>query len=212
MPKKRKKRKKLAHNPKLSEDNKDKKKKTKKPSYEGGYYEYEKSYTKYYMIAIFIGLLIVIVIIYSTVYNAPGPRVEQYDGVKLNYELYTLDQYDNHEDPTIKETNKWVNVCIADGDTECTNGVFESFYERLLGKKEGDICNYELIEECECPNYKELDGEDVVIWFEVLEINKTTQSTPAEASFSCSSLNLSSSLVSGLYIFQYIPFIRTSSK
>ncbi|MFO8020682.1 MAG: hypothetical protein R6U96_18810 [Promethearchaeia archaeon] len=209
MPKKRKKRDELAHNPKLSEDNKDKKRATKKPSYKDEYYEYEKSYTKYYMIAIFIGLLVVILVIYSTVYNAPGPRVEQYDGVKLNYEIYTVDQYDNQEDPTIEEINTWVNACASNTDDTCENGVFESFYKKLLGKREGDVCNYEPIEDCECENYGDLDGEDVVLWFKVLEINKTAQTTELESSFCSTYLSPFLGIVPGVFIYQYLPLRKT---
>ena len=160
------------------------------------------------MLAIFVGLIIVILIIYSTVYNTPGPRVEQYDGVKLNYEIYTLDQYNNQEDPTIKKTNEWINACVTNQDDNCDNGIFEGFYDKLIGKKEGDVCNYEPIEDCECKQYEALDGEDIILWFKVLEINKSMTTTNTEASFNSNKIISSHITLSTGQIFTlffYIP-------
>lgn len=180
------------HNPKLDKK-KDKKNRDYTPYY-GDDIEYKRSYTKYYMILVAVGVVVILFVMLSFIFADPGPQIEKYDEVRLDYEIYSLDQYENNKEPEIKETNVWVNVCHRyDDDCEAgDDGLIKGFYNKLLGLSEGDILNFELIPRC-----KDLDkdgeddatGEDalsygfeddklynkeIVLWFKVREINKSS--------------------------------------
>ncbi|MHA1275099.1 MAG: hypothetical protein ACTSQS_16950 [Promethearchaeota archaeon] len=204
--------KKLKHNPKLSQ--KRKSAKTKK-NIEESYEEYEdyKNYTPYYMAIIAITVFIVIIVLFAVTFGSNVERVQKYDSVKLDYEIYTLDEYENHEDPSIKKTNTWVNVCSR-YDDDCKDGLIQGFYDKLIGKKVGDVVNYELIKACvdkdkdgkdditgeDALSYgfpeDELYDTDIVLWFKVLEINKSSsESESAEAA----SLNISNNILNSFF-------------
>ncbi len=175
------------HNPKLEKNGNKKKDSTNKKEEES--YEYERSYAHIYMAVIFVGIIIIIVVLFINVFNPSIERVEQYDKVKLDYKIYTLEQYDDHEDPEIKKTNTWVNACSR-YDDDCDKGLIEGFYQELLGKKEDDVAEKSFKA---CID-KDKDGEDdntgdealsygfsnddlydtdIVVWFKVIQINKS---------------------------------------
>lgn len=194
--------KKLKHNPKLSE--KAKRGKQKKPIKRA--YEVEEeyqNYARYYMAIIALIVFIIIALLFIIRFSSNPERVEKYDLVKLDYEIYTLEEYENHEDPSIKKTNKWVNVCSR-YDDNCKDGLILGFYNNLLGKKVGDVLNYELFEKCvdkDKDGKDDITGEDalsygfpedklydtdIVLWFKVLEINKSApknESPPESAGY-----------------------------
>ncbi len=175
------------HNPKLEKNgNKNKDSSTDK---EPESYEYGRSYAHILMIAIFVGIVLIIIVVFFNVYNPSVERIEQYDKVKLDYKIYTSDQYNNHEDPEIKKTNTWVNACSR-YDDDCEKGLIEGFYQELLGKKEGDVGEKPL-DACvdkdkdgeddssgeEALSYgfpdDKLYDEDIVIWYKIIQINKS---------------------------------------
>ncbi len=204
--------KKLKHNPKLSQ--KRKSAKTKK-NIEESYEEYEdyKNYTPYYMAIIAITVFIVIIVLFAVTFGSNVERVQKHDLVKLDYEIYTLDEYENHEDPSIKKTNTWVNVCSR-YDDDCKDGLIQGFYDKLIGKKVGDVVNYELIKACidkdkdgkdditgeDALSYgfpeDELYDTDIVLWFKVLEINK---SSSEEESAEPASLNINNGFLNSFF-------------
>lgn len=188
MPKKNPKEKGLKHNPKLS-----KKKSQEEPKrpYEEDQYEYSKNYTPLYMIIAFVSIVLVIVLLFVFVFNTEAELVQKYDDVNLDYDIYTLEQYEDHEDPEIHKTDVWVNCCSR-YDDDCEKGLIQGFYEKLLGKREGDVINFELIEAC---RDKDEDGEDdatgddalsygfeddelydtdIVLWAKILKIKKAS--------------------------------------
>ena len=191
MPKKNPKEKRLKHNPKLAEKN-GKKEVPTRPYEEP--YEYSRNYTPYFMVIVFISVILVIAVIFIFVFDANAKRVEKYDEVRMDYEIYTLEQYEKHKDPEIKKTDTWVNCCSRYDDDCEDDGLIEGFYQKLLGLREGDVINNELIEACQdddkdgeddntekdalsygFPDDKLYD-EDIVLWAKVYEINKTSDS------------------------------------
>lgn len=209
------------HNPKLDRP-KDKKEERSKVVEDK--YEYQRNYTALYMILVFFGIVIGIVLLFVFVFNAPGTRIEKYDKVKLDYKIYTLEQYDDHEAPEIKKDGKWLNCCSR-YDDECDNGLIEGFYKELLGKKVGDICDNKLFEACKD---NDEDGEDdgtgedalsygfpdddlydtdIVLWFKVLEIKKKG-STNAEVGIPWDSVNKQEPNSKVLEIFKYTIFFN----
>ena len=196
MPKK----KKLKHNPRVDQPRTTRREDIPLEENEEDY----RNYTPLYMAVVFIIVVVVIVLLFAFVFNIEAETVAKYDEVKLDYEIYSYDQYENHEDPEIKKTNTWVNVCHRyDDDCEdCNCKLVKGFYEKLLGKKEGDIIDDELIEGCvdkdedgeddqsgeDALSYgfesdpKELRYEDIVIWCRVIEINKTSDEEETEES------------------------------
>ncbi|MHA1149921.1 MAG: hypothetical protein ACTSR8_16920 [Promethearchaeota archaeon] len=223
MPKKNPKEKRLKHNPKLSE-----KKKPQAPirPYEEPY-EYSKNYTPLYMAVVFIAVIVIIALLFAFFFNAEAKKVQKYDEVKLDYDIYTLEQYEDHKDPEIHKTNKWVNCCSR-YDDDCEGGLIQGFYEKLLGKKEGDIINYELIKACKDDDKDGKDdktGEDalsygfesdklydtdIVIWAKVLEINKTSDSEN-ENTEAFIKYYENSGIMKSIQIFQYILFLKRES-
>ncbi|MHA1293964.1 MAG: hypothetical protein ACTSQJ_15015 [Promethearchaeota archaeon] len=182
------------HNPKLDKP-KGKKDKERRETYVDEY-EYSKNYHPLLMAFIFIGVIVIIVVLFLFVFNEEATRISDGDEVKLDYDVYTLDDYNNNKDPTIHKTNKWVNVCSR-YDDDCNNGLILGFYKELLGKKEGDSSTVYL-DACidkdkdgdddntgdDAESYgfpdDELFDEDIVIWYKVIKINKTSSSEGEE--------------------------------
>lgn len=176
------------HNPKLEQPNG----KDKKASSQKGVdsYKEHKSYQKIYMTMIFIGVIAVITIIFFFIFGDQGLRVEKYDLVKLDYKIYTHDDYENNKDPTINKKKVWLNVSSR-YDDKSEDDIIVGFYKELLGKKIGDTLPNKLIEKCRDKDKDEKDdtsGEDalsygfpsddlyntdIVLWFHILDINKS---------------------------------------
>ena len=182
--------KKLKHNPKL--DQSDDKKKKGLYQREVDQYEEERNYSKYYMILVFVGALAVISILIFVVFTQGGTRIEQYDLVRLDYRIYTSEDYYDHKDPTIEEMNTWVNVCSR-YDSECDSGLIKGFYDALLGKRAGDLVNAKPIDKCidlnkdgkddysgkealsyGYPKNHSLYNTDIVLYFKIHEVNKSS--------------------------------------
>ncbi len=157
------------HNPKLDQPNGKRGKEAKKRAVEESY-DMRGNYTQYAMTCVFIIVMVVVVVLVSNVFKQETvKRVGRHDLVQLNYEIYSLDQYNEHEYPEIKETSEWVNACSR-YDSSCkyiegVNGTKKlnnqslilGFYNQLLNKKEGDLVSSKLIKAC---IDKDMDGKD----------------------------------------------------
>ena len=79
--------KKLKHNPKLDESRDNKK----KSSYQGKIEVYEnlRSHSKFYMALVFVGVIVVIIVLVVTVFTQSGVRIQNYDLVRLDYQIYS---------------------------------------------------------------------------------------------------------------------------
>lgn len=148
------------HNPKLRKPDHGKRA-NRNQAEEEPYDAYQKDNTKYYMAAIVIAVLAIVVFMVVFVRDTDTvKRVGPYDLVNLDYTVYTYEQYDNGEEPTIRATNQWVNACSRyDSNCRCGYGSNESieycakslilgFYNKLIGAKEGDIVNNYYIKAC----------------------------------------------------------------
>jgi hypothetical protein len=218
-------RKKLKHNPKLGE----KSGKSKKGSSQRDIdpYEEKRSYSQFYMALVFVGVVVVIIALVFVVFTQSGIRIQQYDSVRIHYEIYTLADYESHNPPSIKETNTWLNVCSR-YDSDCEGGLIKGFYYNLLGKRDGDILNYQLLERCrdaDGDGINDLDppnealsygnttdllyDKDIVLWFKIHEINVSI-STEAQAQISCEGKIVRSSDINNLV--NYILVIKRDER
>ncbi len=192
--------KKLKHNPKL--DKTSEKKKRSSYQKEVDSYKEARNYSRFYMMLVFIGVVSVISILVLVVFTQSGIRIHQYDLVRMDYKIYSLSEYQNHQNPSIEEMNTWVNVCSR-YDEKCGNGLIKGFYYELLGKREGDFLNNKLIVRCQDGNwdgYNDLDptqealsfgnssdllyDTDIVLWFKIYQINSSS-TIESQTHFSC---------------------------
>ena len=210
------------HNPKLNKKD-DKKKKRRSRYIDGEPYEFEKDYTKSIMSFLVIVIIGVIIFLVVVVYDEEAPRVEQYDLVKLNYEIYSLEDYNENRPPTIQETNYWVNACHRYDSScechgnnsqllyECNYSLIKGFYNELMGRKEGDKVNSKYIDACidkDKDGFDDFSGEEalsygfpndtlynteIVLKFEILRLQKRVPAS-SNPSFTTSQ------------IFEYVPF------
>ena len=186
------------HNPKL-----DKTRKNKKESYykETDPYEDSQNLSPLYMAVIFISLIIVIAILFVFVFNDTGIKVEKYDNVLLDYDMYTYTAYEKHSDPFSSQENVWLNVCSRYDDTCEGEGLIVGFYDELIGRREGDIANFVFILKCIDKNMDGVDdftgraalsygnttdtyfNTDLILWFHIKDINKSSSATDLTAAY-----------------------------
>jgi len=187
------------HNPKLEKSKGKKGKKESQTEYDD--YDDVHRYTPYYMAIVFISIIILVLILLFAVFSNIGVRIGRYDLVKIDYDIYSYEEWQDHDEPTIRKTNTWVNVCSR-YDDDCEEGLIEGFYRNLLNKKKGDVVNNKFIPKCKdddedgeddtdpgedalsfgYPKSHDLYYTDIILWFKILEINKTSgASTMVEA-------------------------------
>ena len=186
----------LKHNPKIDEKSKSKTGSSYKKEVDS--YNEKHYHNRLYMILVFIGVIAIITTLILVVFNSGGVRIKQYDLVRLDYKIYSEDEYINHQEPSIEEINTWVNVCSR-YDEKCKNGLIKGFYYELLGKRVGDYVNYKYIEKCRDLNwdgYNDLDptkealsfgnstdllyDTNIILTFKIYEINSSS-STETQA-------------------------------
>jgi len=194
------------HNPKL--DRPAKKKNKESYSREKDSYEDYRNNSPAYMVLIFVGLVLVVAVLFIFVFNNEGTRIEKYDTVRLDYDIYTYSAYTNHEDPFETHRNYWVNVCSRYDDTCETGGIIDGFYNELVGRRVGDTLNNKFIGKCidaDKNGYDDHSGgmalsygfsndtyfnTDLILWFHIKEINKSTLiEIDLDAAFICEENN-----------------------
>ena len=178
------------HNPKLDKPAR----KRKKDSYpkEKDSYENVQNYTAYYMAVVFISIVVVVAFLFIFIFNDEGIRVEKYDNVLLDYDIYTHASYQSHSDPFESHKDYWVNVCSRYDDACEGNGLILGFYNELVGQKVGTILNYQFILKCIDNDMDGIDdytdepalsygntsdtylNTDLILWFNIKELNKSS--------------------------------------
>ena len=185
----------IKHNPKLEKSRYKKKKDSSKGEIDS--YKGHRKYNRSYMLLVIISLGGVIAILLIVFSNQGGTRIEKDDLVKLDYEIYTLTNYETGKEPTFSELDSWVRV-VTRYDEKYSSGLIKGFYNKLIGKTVGDILTFNF-NKCrdvdkdgfndDSPGQEALSfgfpgdtlyDTPIVIWFRVIEINKTI-STEAQS-------------------------------
>lgn len=152
---------------------------------------------KHVVIAVSVILLALLgYIVWAVLSDLSNPaQIGEYDEVRLEYEIYSEQHYEEKKDPEISELNEWVDMCHR-YDNKCSSDdpLIKGFYDGLLGLRTGDVIEFKSIPKCkdldddgiddvsgkEALSYgyedDELYNTDIVIWARVREVRKSSSS------------------------------------